>query len=85
VSKLIVLVPPNRPEERAAQWQNIISGLQPTRWGSSLAEVDSATVIAIGFFDDGRLSIVTGGKHRYVDYLLAFRLVLYQLKKSAQA
>jgi hypothetical protein len=28
------------------------------------------TVIAIGFFDDGGLSIVTGGKRRYIDYLL---------------
>ena len=45
--------------------------------------VDSETVIAIGFFDDGGLSIVTGGKRRYIDYLLAFRLVLYQLKKPA--
>jgi hypothetical protein len=83
LSKLIILMPPGWPADRAARWQNVISGLQPTRWGSSLAMVDSETVIAIGFFDDGGLSIVTGGKRRYIDYLLAFRLMLYQLKKSA--
>ena len=38
--------------------------------------------VAIGFFDDGGLSIVKGGKRRNIDYLLAFRLVLYQLKES---
>jgi hypothetical protein len=83
LSKLIVLMPPGWPDDRAARWQNVISALQPTRWGSSLAMVDPETVIAIGFFDDGGLSIVTGGKRRQIDYLLAFRLVLYQLKKSA--
>ena len=83
LSKLIILMPPG--EDRAARWRNVTSELQPTRWASSLAMVDSETVIAIGFFDDGGLSIVTGGKRRYVDYLLAFRLVLYQLRKSVQA
>jgi hypothetical protein len=80
LSKLIILMPPGWPDDRAARWQNVISALQPTRWGSSLAMVDPETVIAIGFFDDGGLSIVTGGKRRHIDYLLAFRLVLYQLK-----
>jgi len=32
------------------------------RGGVQAAMVDSETVIAIGFFDDGGLSIVTGGK-----------------------
>jgi hypothetical protein len=83
LSKLIILMPPGWPADRAARWQNVVSGLQSTRWGSSLAMVDSETVIAIGFFDDGGLSIVKGGKRRNIDYLLAFRLVLYQLKESA--
>src|SRR5262245_50961427 len=80
LSKLIILMPPGWPADRAARWQNVLAGLQSTRWGSSLAMVDSETVVAIGFFDDGGLSIVTGGKRRYIDYLLAFRLMLYQLK-----
>lgn len=83
LSKLIILMPPGWPDDRGARWQNLISGLQPTRWGSSLAMVDPETVIAIGFFDDGGLSIVTGVKRGYIDYVLAFRLLLYQLKKSA--
>src|SRR5262245_17409494 len=77
LSKLIILMPTGRPEDRAARWQNITSGLQPTRWGSSLAMVDSETVIAIRFIDDGGLSIVTGGRRAPIDYLLAFRLMLY--------
>jgi hypothetical protein len=84
LSKLIILMPTGRPEDRAARWQNITSGLQPTRWGSGLAMVDSETVIAIRFIDDGGLSIVTGGRRAPIDYLLAFRLMLYQMKKSAQ-
>jgi hypothetical protein len=82
--KFIILMPPGLPDDRAARWQNVTSGLQPTRWGSSLAMVNYQTVIAVGFFDDGGLSIVTGGKKRVVDYLLAFRLMLYQLKKSSR-
>jgi hypothetical protein len=84
LSKLIILMPTGRPEDRAARWQNVTSGLQPTRWASSLAMVDSETVIAIRFIDDGGLSIVTGGRRAPIDYLLAFRLMLYQMKKSAQ-
>jgi len=84
LSKLIILMPPGRPDDRAARWQNVTSGFQPTRWGSSLTMVDSETVIAIGFFDDGGLSIVTGGKRQHIDYQLAFCLMLYQLKKSAR-
>src|SRR5437867_1115987 len=68
LSTLIILMPPGWPADRAARWQNVLSGLQSTRWGSSLALVNSETVIAIGFFDDGGLSIVTGGKRRYFDY-----------------
>jgi hypothetical protein len=84
VTKLIIMLPPGRTDERTARWQNVTSALQPTRWGSSLAMVDSEAVSAIGFLDDGGISIVTGGKRRPLDYLLAFRLVLYQLKKSAR-
>jgi hypothetical protein len=84
LSKLIILMPTGRPEDRAARWRNLTLGLQPTRWGSSLAMVDSETVIAIRFIDDGGLSIVTGGRRAPIDYLLAFRLMLYQMKKSAQ-
>jgi hypothetical protein len=84
LTKLIILLPPGRTDQHAARWQNVTSALQPTRWGSSLAMVDSETVIAIGFLDDGGLSIVTGGKRRPLDYLLAFPLLLYQLKKSAR-
>jgi hypothetical protein len=85
LSKLIILMPRGRPDDRAARWQNVTSALQPTRWASSLAMVDSETVIAIGFLDDGGLSIITGGKHEHIDYVLAFHLILYQLKKSARA
>jgi hypothetical protein len=81
VTKLIILLPP-AGDEHAARWQNITSALQPTRWGSSLATVDSETIIAIGFLDDGGLSIVTGRKRWPIDYLLASRLMLYQLKES---
>jgi hypothetical protein len=84
LSKLVILMPAGRPEDRAARWQQVTSGLQQTRWGSSLAMVDSDPVIAIRFIDDGGLSIVTGGKRGPIDYLLAFRLMLYQMKKSAQ-
>jgi hypothetical protein len=84
VTKLIILLPPGGTDERAARWQNVTSALQRTRWGSSLFMVDSEAVSAIGFLDDGGISIVTGGKRRPLDYLLAFRLVLYQLKKSAR-
>jgi hypothetical protein len=84
LTKLIILLPPGRTDEHAARWQNVTSALQPTRWGSSLAMVDSETVVAIGFLNDGGLSIVTGGKRLLIDYLLAFRLMLYQLKKSAR-
>jgi hypothetical protein len=83
VTKLIILLPP-AGDEHAARWQNLTSALEPTRWGSSLATVDSETVLAIGFLDDGGLSIVTGEKRRAIDYLLAFRLQLYQLKRSAR-
>jgi hypothetical protein len=83
VTKLIILLPP-AGDEHAARWQNVTSALEPTRWGSSLATVDSETVIAIRFLDDGGLSIVTGGKRRDIDYLLASRLLLYQLKRSAR-
>jgi hypothetical protein len=48
LSKLIILMPPGLPDDRAARWQNVISGIQATRWGSSLAMVDPETVIAIG-------------------------------------
>ena len=41
-------------------------------------------VLAIRYLDDGGLSIVTGGKRRPIDYLLASRLLLYQLKRSAR-
>jgi hypothetical protein len=84
LSKLIILMPAGRPEDRAARWQKVTSRLQRTRWGSSLAMVDPETVIAIRFIDDGGLSIVTGGKRGPIDYTLAFRLMLYQMKKSAQ-
>jgi hypothetical protein len=84
VTKLIILLPSCRTDEHAARWQNVTSALQPTRWESSLAMVDSETVIAIGFLDDGGLSIVTGGKRRGIDYQLALSLLLYQLKTSAR-
>ena len=82
LSKLIILMPQGRPDDRAARWQNVTSALQLTRWAPSLAMVDSETVIAIGFLDDGGLSIITGENRLPVDYLLAFHLMLYQLKKS---
>ena len=84
LSKLIILMPAGRPEDRAARWQQVTSGLQQTRWGSSLAMVDFDTVIAIQFINDEDYRSSRAEKRGPIDYLLAFRLMLYQMKKSAQ-
>ena len=82
LSKLVILIPPGAPQARVGRWQNLMVELQSTPWGPALTSVDPMNLVALRFLADGKVSIVTGGKGRLIDYLLAVRLMLYQLQDA---
>jgi hypothetical protein len=82
LSKLVILMPPGAPQARVGRWQNLMVELQSTPWGPALTSVDPMNLVALRFLADGKVSIVTGGKGRLIDYLLAVRLMLYQLQDA---
>ena len=82
LSKLVILIPPGAPQARVERWQNLMVELQSTPWGPALTSVDPVNLVAVRFLADGKVSIVIGGKGRLIDYLLAVRLMLYQLQDA---
>jgi hypothetical protein len=81
--KLIILMPPVDPGGRLMRWQNLMAELQSTLWAPALGSIDATRLVALRFLEDGKVSIVTGGKGRLLDYLLALRLVLFQLRSPS--
>jgi len=82
--KLIVLLPPGTPPDRASRWANMCAELHDTAWGSAFESLDPQDVVALRLLDGGRLSVVTGGKQRLFDYVLALRLLLWEGLRQRQ-
>lgn len=77
--KLIVLMPPGRPEDEPQRWANVSTELADTPWGASMVHLNAARIIAIRFLEGGRLAVITSNRRRYIDYTLAFRILLHQV------
>jgi hypothetical protein len=78
--KLLILMPPSTPEDHSARWGNIVAALKDRPWGDALAGLDPSEVVAFRLLDEGGLSVVTSSRRRTVDYVLAMRIMLYQMQ-----
>lgn len=76
--KLIILMPPGDAADRELRWGNIGAALSDTHWHAAMQSLDPQRVVALSFRDGGGLTVVTGGKGRMLDYLIALRLLLYR-------
>jgi hypothetical protein len=85
LGKLVLLMPPVGPDERAQRWQNMMAELAATPWGPALARVDPRALVALRFLGGGEVSIVSGGKARSLDYALAMRILLSEIRAADAA
>ena len=83
--KLVVLMPPLAQQDHAAPWGTIVAELQDETWSDALARLDPHKVIAIRLLDGGGVSAVTSDRRRTVDYVLAMRIMLYQMQKAVRS
>ncbi len=79
--KLIILIPPSPPDDAAARWRVIAETLEHSAWGAELLRVDRGETIALRLGPSGRMSAVTSDRRRAIDYQLALRILLHQIKQ----
>jgi hypothetical protein len=78
--RLLMLIPPSTPGDLAARWGNIVAELADTPWRGALADLDPNQVIAMRLLHEGAISAVTSDRRRTIDYLLAIRIMLYEIQ-----
>lgn len=85
LTRLLVVFPPSRPEERAVRWENLKAPLASTPWAAAAAAVDIADTLALFFQPDGRIVQVRSRRAAESDYEAAVRVATYVMARTALA
>jgi len=83
--RLVFVMPPSGSEDTAARWANICAALQNTPWRNGLDSLDPHQVVAMRLLDAGALCVVTSDRRRLVDFAVAMRIMLHQLRSVVPA
>ena len=88
--RLVLLLPPDTPDGRAARWKIIAEALSGSHWRAALEGIDTAHAIALCQKPGTNDGIITfsSAAPRQVDYEIAIRLAVYAMHtvgKSASA
>jgi hypothetical protein len=75
--RLIIVFPKKTTsEDRAERWHNVAMCFDGTPWQQALSAVDPQTVMALRFKPDGGVQAITQAAHRWLDAVLAMRILL---------
>jgi hypothetical protein len=77
LGKLLILLPPGEPEDRASRWQLVADCLAGSQAGQSMREAPPDDALAVVPATPDGLTIIRSKTTKQVDYELAIRIALY--------
>jgi len=87
LDRLVLLLPPDTPDGRAARWQLIAEALSGSHWRAALEGIDTAHAIALCQKPGTNDEIITfrSAAPRQVDYEIAIRLEVYAMHAAGRS
>jgi hypothetical protein len=87
LDRLVLLLPPDTPDGRAARWQLIAEALSGSHWRAALEGIDTAHAIALCQKPGTNEEIITfrSAAPRQVDFEIAIRLAVYAMHAAGRS
>jgi len=82
-SKLLILMPPSTQQDNIAARNELVEALHDRPWRDALFGLEPHEIVAMRLMEDGGLAVVASRQRRMIDYVLAMRIILRQMRAAA--